>query len=132
MPPFSGNHLHFHAVRKAPNGRHFTLKTLKPVARFWRENVGLMAKLAMKKAGLKPIFREKFSVDVRIWWESRRSQCDSDGILKLPLDSLNKVVYSSDKFALPRVLGYDYDSNEPRIEMTISCPPTNLIEVELQ
>ena len=93
--------------------------------------MGILAKSVMARSGLRePIFREVFSVDVAIWWRDKRSQIDCDGVLKLPLDALNGVVYSSDKFAWPRILRCDYDASRPRMEMVISCPPTNLMEFD--
>lgn len=129
LPPAGVNHLYFHSMRRNKYGGQFMGKTMKPEASFWKENAALLVKSEMSKGKLQPIHREKFSVDVKIWWASKRSQCDGDGILKLPLDAMNGVVYSSDKFALPRVLDYDYDEKEPRMEMVISCPPTKLVEL---
>jgi len=88
-----------------------------------------MAKLAIKKSGLDPIFREKFSLDVSFFWKDKRSQLDCDGALKMVQDCMNGIVFSSDKFCLPRVIDYGYDEKNPHVAMTISCPPSNLVEV---
>jgi hypothetical protein len=129
LPPAGVNHLYFHSMRRSSKGKQFMGKTMKPEASFWKENSSLTAKVAMKRYGRDEIFREIFSVDVRIWWRDKRSQIDGDGVLKLPLDSMNGIVYSSDKFALPRILSYDYDEKNPRMELLISCPPTELVEL---
>lgn len=110
-------------------GRPFAARVLTPESEFWKENAGLEAKALMKKLGIEPIFRQKFAVNVWAWWRDKRSQVDADGALKLVLDALNGIVYSSDKFSLPRWMDYDYDENEPRIVLEIICPPPALMEV---
>jgi len=129
LPPAGVNHAYMNVVRTAVGGKKYSARKLTPAAEFWKENAALYAFTQMKLAKLTPIERKKFSVDMRIWFRDKRSQVDGDGIQKLPLDCLKKVVYSDDKFALPRVLDYDFDEKEPRIEMTISCPPTQLMEL---
>jgi Holliday junction resolvase RusA-like endonuclease len=129
LPPAGVNHAYMNVVRKAVSGKRYSARKLTPAAEFWRDCAADMAIEAMSKAGLKLIEREKFSVDMVIWFRDKRSQVDGDGIQKLPLDALKKIVYSDDKFALPRVLDYHFDATEPRIEMTISCPPTSLVEL---
>ena len=103
-------------------------KVLKPEAAFWKEQSGFVAQAAMQAAGLQPIYREKFAVNVWAWWLSKRSQIDADGALKLVLDSLNGIVWSDDKFSLPRWIDYDFDAKNPRIELEIICPPPILLE----
>lgn len=129
LPPAGVNHAYMNVTRRSATGHRYSGRALTPAAMFWKENAGLMALAAMKKAGLTPINREKFSIDMRVWFRDKRSQVDGDGIQKLPLDCMKKIVYSDDKFALPRILDYDFDEKEPRIEMLISCPPTTLVEL---
>lgn len=129
LPPAGVNHAYMNVVRKTAGGKRYSARKLTPEAEFWKENAGYLALAAMKKAGLSPIERKKFSVDMKLWFRDKRSQVDGDGIQKLPLDALKKIVYSDDKFALPRVLDYEFDEKEPRIEMSISCPPTILMEL---
>jgi hypothetical protein len=54
---------------------------------------------------------------------------DADGSLKCVLDSLNGIVYSSDKFALPRVIDYYFDAERPRMKLEIVSPPPLFCEM---
>ncbi len=85
-------------------------------------------KSRLNESGLEPIFREKFVVNVWAWWENKRSQVDADGILKLILDCMQGIVYSSDKFALPRWMDYDYDAENPRVQLEVVSPPPIIAE----
>ena len=129
LPPAGVNHAYMNVVRRAANGKRYSARALTPESMFWKENAAEAAASAMLRAGLQPIHREKFSIDMKVWFRDKRSQVDCDGIQKLPLDCMKKIVYSDDKFALPRILDYGFDGKEPRIEMFISCPPTELMEL---
>ena len=129
IPPAGSNHAYKNVTMHSKLGKRFIGRRLTPESEFWRENASLAAQEAMRVSGLELVLREQLSVDCVIFWMDKRSQCDCDGILKLPLDALNGIVYSSDKFVLPRVLSTGYDAENPRIEMTISCPPTKFMEI---
>lgn len=92
-------------------------------AKWWKESISTAAKFQMRKFGLQPIFREKFAVNIWAWWRDKRSQLDADGCQKLVLDAMNGIVYSSDKFALPRFWDYGFDEKNPRMLVEVLCPP---------
>lgn len=123
------NHMYANRQMYSKLGKPYTGRFMRPEAAAWKEQASLMAKLAMNKARLVPIFREYFSVDCFFRWRDKRSQLDHDGALKLLLDAMNKVVYSSDKFALPRVLGCAFDAVNPGVDVLVAYPPTQLQEV---
>jgi Holliday junction resolvase RusA-like endonuclease len=126
--PVGVNHLYHHVSRRSQSGHRFIGKVMRPDAAFWKEQAGIIAKMALKKAGLEMIVNQKFSFDVKFWWRDKKSQLDADGALKLAVDCMNGIVYSSDKKHLPRVLDYDFDTENPRMEILIACPPTQLAE----
>jgi Holliday junction resolvase RusA-like endonuclease len=104
-------------------------KRLTPEAAQWREMVAILSRREMAIRKLQPIFREKFSLDCAFYWRDKKSQFDCDNTIKMLADSMIGIVYTSDKLCLPRATDFSYDEKSPRIEFTVSCPPTQLIEI---
>lgn len=120
------------ALRINPKtGTRYMGKMLTEEAKDWKLRAALLVKSSMGRSSLEPIKPSTpFSVDIWFYWRERRSQLDADGAMKMLLDSMNKIVFSSDKYSMPRVLGIDYDEKNPRVELVVSCPPTQLVEIE--
>ena len=94
--------------------------------------VSLLAKAKLRSGQFKPIFREKFAVNIWAWWKDARSQIDADGSLKMVLDALQEGgLFSSDKFALPRWINYAFDGRKPRMLLEIICPPPDPLSVPI-
>lgn len=57
---------------------------------------------------------------VRIWvyWKSKQRR-DTDNVFKLTLDALTGVLYEDDSMCLPRVMNFDVDRGNPRIEIEL-------------
>lgn len=103
LPP-SVNHTYI----RTKNGSALTQK-----ARDWKELAAWEAKTTLR--GWK-IADQKVILEIWIYWGSRRRR-DCDNLLKLLQDCLQGVVYTDDKWALPRVMDWDIDSDNPRIEV---------------
>lgn len=55
---------------------------------------------------------------IRLWFylnDNRRK--DTHNVLKLLLDSLEGVIYEDDRWCLPRVMDFEIDKENPRIEI---------------
>jgi crossover junction endodeoxyribonuclease RusA len=104
-----------HMYQNAKVGRR-TIKVLKPKARSWFEETTLHANLWRTKNKW-PTANGK--VIVRLWYyfpDARRR--DTHNTLKALLDALEDgLIYEDDKLALPRIMDYEIDRKNPRIEI---------------
>jgi crossover junction endodeoxyribonuclease RusA len=104
-----------HMYQNAKVGRR-TIKVLKPKARAWFEETTLHANLWRTKNKW-PTANGK--VIVRLWYyfpDARRR--DTHNTLKALLDALEDgLIYEDDKLALPRIMDYEIDRKNPRIEI---------------
>lgn len=104
-----------------PSVNHFYQRTkhngmmLTPAARQWKELAAWEAKTTLR--GWK-ICSQKVIVEIWIFWGSRRKR-DCDNLMKGLLDSLQGVVYTDDRWAVPRVMDWDVDDKNPRIELIV-------------
>lgn len=106
-----------HAYTRFVDRRGHVHRRLTPEAQKWIEDAHLVAKTACKAAGWQPVEQK---VVVRIWirWPNARRH-DPDNTFKLLLDSLSNVVYTDDKWALPRVMDWTVDRTNPGIHVEI-------------
>lgn len=92
------------------------MKVLKPKAKAWFDETTLLANLWRTKNKW-PTANGK--VIVRLWYyfpDARRR--DTHNTLKALLDALeNGLIYEDDKLALPRIMDYEIDRKNPRIEI---------------
>lgn len=92
------------------------MKILKPKAQAWFDETTLLANLWRTKNNW-PTAKGK--VIVRLWYffpDARRR--DTHNTLKALLDALeNGLIYEDDKLALPRIMDYEIDRKNPRIEI---------------
>ena len=59
-------------------------------------------------------------VIVRIWvfWKSNQRR-DTDNIMKLLLDAMKEIAFWDDRMALPQVMDFAVDKENPRIEVEL-------------
>jgi crossover junction endodeoxyribonuclease RusA len=84
----------------------------------WKEEVGWMA--ATERGKQKWIFssKEKIVMELSIFWPDKRRR-DADNIIKIIQDSLSGVLYEDDKWVLPRVMNWQVDKEDPRVEVKL-------------
>ncbi|MCM3131858.1 RusA family crossover junction endodeoxyribonuclease [Paenibacillus polysaccharolyticus] len=107
----SVNHMYNHRMVKKK-----LIKTMKPEARAWFDEASLRARLWRNKNKWSTASEK---VVVRLWYyfpdERRR---DTHNTLKALLDALESGgIYADDKTALPRIMDYEVDKKNPRIEI---------------
>lgn len=83
----------------------------------WRTLVQIDAKAEMRKQGwqMTPA-GEKVVVEIRVFWPTKRKR-DVENIGKLLWDSLEGIVFENDQWLLPRYMDFDYDKQNPRVEL---------------
>ena len=86
---------------------------LTALARDWDSQAKWLLKAALPQWN---IVSQKVIVEVWVYWGSRRRQ-DCDNLLKALLDALTGIVYTDDKWAVPRVMDWDIDDKNPRVEV---------------
>ena len=106
----SVNHMYTNTTGKR------TMKVLKPQARAWFEEASLRVGQWRKKNKWSTA---KGKVIVRLWYyfpDNRRR--DTHNTLKALLDALEDgMIYEDDKLALPQIMDYEIDRENPRIEI---------------
>lgn len=122
LPP-SVNHMYVNRVQHGVThgGRPFTrrARVLTPAAESYFEVVRLIAMREARKQGWAMTGTDtKVVVEMRFWFADRRTRDTHNGI-KVVMDALESVVYVNDSYALPRVMDYDYDPRNPRLELVI-------------
>lgn len=107
----SVNHMYVNAYIK---GRR--MKILKTQAKAWVEDTTFRANQWMKDNQWSTTTEKTI---VRLWFyfpDKRRR--DTHNGLKVLLDALEDAgIYEDDKFALPQIMDFEYDKNNPRIEI---------------
>jgi crossover junction endodeoxyribonuclease RusA len=104
-----------HMYQNARIGRRL-IKVMKPKAKEWFEEAALQA-LLWRSKNKWPTTSGK--VIVRLWYffpDNKRR--DTHNTLKALLDALESGgIYADDKTALPRIMDYEVDKKNPRIEI---------------
>lgn len=103
LPP-SVNHCYI----RTPNGMALTQK-----ARDWKLRAAWEAKTTLR--GWR-VADQKVVLEIWVFWADRRKR-DLDNLGKLLCDSLQGIVYTNDRWALPRFMDWDIDNKNPRIEV---------------
>ena len=97
-----------HTYTRTPNGSALTRQ-----AREWKELAQWEAKTTLRYW---KICDQKVVLEIWIFWADRRKR-DCDNLLKLLQDALQGIVYTDDRWALPRVMDWDVDNSRPRVEV---------------
>jgi crossover junction endodeoxyribonuclease RusA len=113
LPP-SANHSHVQVRR----GKRL-MRILSPEARVYRNEAGWLAMKWRQEAGWK-VPDKQTKVIMRVWfyWPDRRRR-DQDNPLKQLQDSLTDVLWEDDRQVLPRVMDFDVDRVNPRVEIEL-------------
>lgn len=86
-------------------------------ARTWKTRTGYLAKQVMLKHKLEMI-TEKFYMKIWVYWKDKRRR-DCDNILKLLLDSMEKIVYNDDMYCIPQFQDFEICKDNPRLVVNI-------------
>jgi len=76
----------------------------------------LKAKVASRKANWKIVNGRKVVLLLYFFFPNRRKK-DTHNTLKVLMDSLEGILYEDDYWALPRIMDFDIDKNNPRLEI---------------
>lgn len=89
-----------------------TFKT--PEAKAWQEQAGWLARRWYRG----PLLTNKTILNIWVFWnDGRRRDCDN--LLKLVQDALTGIVWKDDYYCLPRVIDWQIDKGNGRIEIEI-------------
>ena len=94
------------------------LRIMTPEARNWKLAAQALAMLAMKKQGWKKTEKEKVVVEQKFFWPDARKR-DCSNCEKILSDSLNGIVFDDDCWLLNRVMDFEIDRENPRVELKI-------------
>lgn len=93
------------------------VKTLK--AKQYIEQAGWTAMAWRNQSGWQvPHPDTKVVMRVWIYWQNNRRR-DADNIFKILQDSLTGILYWDDRTVLPRVMDYQIDKDNPRLEIEL-------------
>lgn len=114
IPP-SVNHMYRRHTLK--DGRRINVTTSK--AKAWLDAASLCARVAANAASWECVPTGQ-KVIVRLWfyWPNRHRR-DTHNTLKACLDAWQGVLYEDDQYALPRIMDWQIDKQNPRIEAEI-------------
>lgn len=76
----------------------------------------LTAKVASRNANWKIVNGRKVVLLLYFFFPNRRKK-DTHNTLKVLMDSLEGILYEDDYWALPRIMDFDVDKNNPRLEI---------------
>jgi crossover junction endodeoxyribonuclease RusA len=83
------------------------------------DEAGWATKVWMQKTKWQtPDKKAKVIVNVWIFWKDNRRR-DADNTFKLLLDSMKGIAFQDDSQVLPRVMDYNVDKQNPRIEIEL-------------
>jgi len=106
VPP-SENHCFFTAGHR---------RILTKEAKEFMTEAALKAKVASRKANWKIVNGRKVVLLLYFFFPNRRKK-DTHNTLKVLMDSLEGILYEDDYWALPRIMDFDIDKNNPRLEI---------------
>lgn len=110
IPP-SVNHCY---VRRRVHGR--VMNVLSGKAAKWMERARDTCIVAMKEQGWECRDGEKVIVNMWVYWPDRRRR-DAHNLLKLICDALEGSVCVDDRWMLTRIMDFDVDRENPRVEI---------------
>lgn len=107
-----------------PSVNHMYMNTrkLRPEAEVWKEETILLASNWRRKNGWKTATGK---VIVRLWFyfPDRRKRDTHNG-LKILLDALEDArIYENDRYALPQIMDFEVDRENPRVEIEFEAVP---------
>lgn len=107
----SVNHMYMNTRAKGKGS-----KKLKPEAEVWKEETVLLASNWRRKNGWKT---HPGKVRVKLWFfHPDRRKRDTHNGLKILLDALEDArIYENDRYALPQIMDFEVDRENPRIEI---------------
>ena len=120
LPPSQNHAYRRHTVTYNADGRtkHRTMNVLTKKADRWQSDAHDAAYQEMCRTGWTCPQGEKVTVDIVVLWPDKRRR-DTHNLLKLLMDALEGVAYDDDRWALPRILDFDYDRADPRVEVVV-------------
>ncbi len=84
----------------------------------WKKAAGLVATYERLVQKWPYSIGEKLVMELRFYWPDRRKR-DCDNSLKLIQDAFTKILYDDDKWVLSRVMDWQLDKEEPRVEVRL-------------
>lgn len=107
-----------HAYRNytTPEGRRMRVLSRSSLA--FQAHAGWLAKIWVQKERWHPPEGKKIIVRIWYYWPDRRRR-DQDNPQKLLLDAMTGILWSDDRWALPRVIDYAVDREKPRVEIEL-------------
>jgi len=89
-------------------------------AKAWTESAMWRAKAWYRG----PLRKTKTILNIWVYWnDGRRRDCDN--LLKLTADALTGIVWVDDYYCLPRVIDWQIDKGNGRIEIELEYPSTD-------
>ena len=108
-----------HAYRNftTPKGRRMRVLTHKADA--FKREAEWRTKAWMQQTGwIMPNHGKKVIVRIWVFWKSNQRR-DTDNIMKLLLDAMKEIAFWDDRMALPQVMDFSVDKENPRIEVEL-------------
>lgn len=110
VPP-SVNHMYVNAY----HGKR-ARRVLTPIAEAWKVEI-IVRTNTWRKQNNWNTANDKTIVRFWFYWPDKRKR-DTHNMLKLLLDCFeDALIYSNDKYALPQIMDYDVDQDNPRVEV---------------
>ena len=110
IPPVpSVNHLYFNC-----HGR----RAMTTKGKEYKTGVGNIAIYQRQKQGWEITAGEKVVMELRVFWADRRRR-DTDNIIKIIQDSFIGILYDDDRWVLPRIMDWNLDKDDPRVEIKL-------------
>lgn len=110
LPPVpSINHLYFNC-----HGR----RAMTSQGKKWKIATGMLALSEREIQEWDFSKDEKLIMEFRIFWVDKRRR-DADNIVKIIQDSFTNILYEDDRWVLPRVLNWNVDKANPRVEIKL-------------
>lgn len=110
VPP-SVNHMYVNAY----HGKR-ARRVLTPTAEAWKTEIIVRANMWKKRNNWNTA-NDKTIVRLWFYWPDKRKR-DTHNTLKLLLDCFeDALIYYNDKYALPQIMDYDVDRENPRVEV---------------
>ena len=94
------------------------MNVLTKKADIWQSDARDKAYRAMCETGWTCPQAEKVVVELTVFWPDRRRR-DAQNLLKLLCDALEGSAVDDDRYMLVRVMDFDYDRDDPRVEVVV-------------
>lgn len=110
IPPVpSVNHLYFNC-----HGR----RAMTSQGKAYKAGLGTLAAFEKDRQNWVYQIGKKIVMELRFFWPDRRRR-DCDNLLKIIQDSFSGILYDDDRWVLPRVMNWQLDKLNPRVELKI-------------